>query len=73
MAELIRARCRVVLGFEPGLQRPASSGEPGVPLDYRIDVLAAVGFHAADSAVAEIDALLSFCADVFGPTTEEIA
>lgn len=73
MAELVRARSRVVLGFEPALQRPESAGEQGAPLDYRIDALTAVGFHAADSVIAEIDALLSFCADVFGPTTEEVA
>ncbi|MBI5886922.1 MAG: SDR family oxidoreductase [Deltaproteobacteria bacterium] len=69
MAELVAARCEVVLGFRPAIERPAPAPEEmstqGM-LDYRIDKLRSTGFSPRGSFEAEIDATLRLCNDAFG-------
>lgn len=67
MAELIQARCLAVLGFIPVIIRPEpSDGEVTLDLDFRINRLLTSGFELSGNAVAEIDAILVFCQEVFG-------
>lgn len=67
MAELIQARCLAVLGFTPEIARPESnSAEVTHELDFSMDKLLASGFELSGNAVAEIDATLIFCREIFG-------
>jgi UDP-glucose 4-epimerase len=67
LAEEIRSRCQVVLGFLPPLTRPAAgAGENGVTLDYRMDKFKGTGFALAGSRAEEIDETLRRCQGWFG-------
>ena len=62
MACLIQQRCKVVLGFEPDIVRPApQSGDVSDELDYRIDRISNTGFRLKADRNEEIDKLLKFC------------
>ena len=62
MACLIQQRCKVVLGFEPDIVRPApQSGDVSDELDYRIDKISNTGFRLKADRNEEIDKLLKFC------------
>jgi UDP-glucose 4-epimerase len=67
MATSIQARCTAVFQFTPQLVIPqpvARGHEPA--LDFRIDKLLATGFVPVADGVAEIDATLLFCRNVWG-------
>jgi UDP-glucose 4-epimerase len=67
LAQEIARRCQAELGFTPTLDRPeAAVSEDFPPLDYRIDKLTATGFRPRNDFVAEIDATLRFCRDLWG-------
>jgi UDP-glucose 4-epimerase len=62
MACIIQQRCKVVLGFEPEIIRPApKSVEVTDALDYRIDKLSKTGFQLKAGRNEEIDYLIKFC------------
>lgn len=66
MAQLIQQRCRLVLGFEPELQRPEDgSNEQHEVLTCRTENLVEMGFNVCLDNVAEIDRLLAFCQSFF--------
>lgn len=66
LACLIRERCKVVLGFEPGLSRIAhEGGEIDSEFDYCIDALLQTGFSPEFNKVREIDQLLDFSKEAF--------
>lgn len=66
IAELVQARSAQVLGFTPEIVCPAAlPGEGGGELKYRIDKLLATGFSLTDEHVAEIDATLRLCRQIF--------
>lgn len=62
MAQLVQLRCKLILGFEPKLQRLAtdSDGKHGT-LKYRIDRLGEMGINVCNDNSIEIDGLLAFC------------
>ena len=67
MAELIRARCSVVLGFVPAFIRTEpDEDEAALDLDFQIDRLLASGFELSGNAATDIDATLLFCHEAFG-------
>lgn len=67
MAELIAARCEVVLGFAPALQRRAAKpGEATMALDFSSSKLQGTGFVLKRNHVNEIDATLRLCEQAFG-------
>ena len=62
MARLIQQRCKLVLGFEPVLQRPEVSEHNNQrTLIYRSERLAKMGVNLSLDKIAEIDRLLLFC------------
>ncbi len=62
MAQLIQQRCKLVLGFEPGLLRPAAeAGERNEKLEYKLDRLTKIGLNLNFDGNMEIDNLLVFC------------
>ncbi|WP_096697343.1 NAD(P)-dependent oxidoreductase [Polaromonas sp. AER18D-145] len=67
MATSIQARCAATLHFTPRLvvSQPVEGGND-YELNYRIDKLLATGFVPAGNALAEIDATLLLCQDVWG-------
>lgn len=66
MAEMIQTRSAQVLRFTPEIVRPEPlPGEGGGELKYCIDKLLATGFRLTGDSVAEIDATLRFCEQVF--------
>jgi len=66
MVEQIQARCSAVLGFTPSIIRPEpGDGEVELDLEFRIDRLLATGFELSGNALAEVDATLLFCREVF--------
>jgi UDP-glucose 4-epimerase len=71
VAELVQARCSVVLGFTPAIVRPEpAAGEMTLDLDYRIDRLLATGFALTGDRDAEIDATLRLCCTAAGGRVE---
>lgn len=67
MANLVRQRCGVVLGFTPQLTRAeARPDEEPVALDYRIDKLSRTGFQMGSDRTTEIDEHLECCREWFG-------
>ncbi len=67
MVELIQARCLAVLGFVPDIIRPETNdGDVTLGLEFRLNKLLSTGFELSGSAVAEVDATLSFCREAFG-------
>lgn len=67
IAELIAERCFHILGFKPPIQKlEASSTEPDLPLDFRIDKLKKTGFILTTSLAEEIDSTLRVCEQSFG-------
>lgn len=67
MAEIIRARCSIVLGFIPDIIRPEiDDGDVTLDLEFRINKLLNTGFELSGNAVAEIDATLLLCREAFG-------
>lgn len=66
IAELVQARCSVVLGFTPDIIRPEPrDGEVTLDLEFQMDRLFASGFELFGNAVAEIDATLLLCWGAF--------
>lgn len=66
MTQLVAARCRVVLGFIPHIERLKTSLEDSaMPLSYRIDKLKSTGFSLQGHYQDEIDETLSLCQMVF--------
>lgn len=62
MAQLIQQRCKLVLGFEPKIQRPETDAdERHRNLQYRPDRLAEIGINVGLDRNIEIDSLLAFC------------
>jgi UDP-glucose 4-epimerase len=59
MARLIQDRCKLVLGYEPLLNRAvAKAGEDYASFTYNISALQSTGFQLASDQVSEIDGLL---------------
>lgn len=74
MAQLIQQRCKLVLGFEPGLLRPeAEAGERIDTLKYQQSRLAKIGINLNSDSEREIDSLLSFCQASFSHKWNGIA
>lgn len=66
MAQLVQQHCKLVLGFEPELQRPvAGADERQGMLAYRTDRLEKLGLTAYADKNDEIDNLLAFCHESF--------
>lgn len=66
MALLIQRRCKLVLRFEPELQRPESvADERHDEFEYRTDRLAKIGVEIDDDIITEVDNLLVFCNESF--------
>ena len=62
VAQLIQQRCKLVLGFEPGLQKmETGSDEVHEKLDFRVERLLSKCSTVGVSDVNEIDTLLLFC------------
>lgn len=62
MGQLIRQRCKQVLGFEPEFQRTATGAdEVSEMLAYRPDRLLKMGVNVSHDYNTEIDDLLAFC------------
>ncbi|TGK24530.1 SDR family oxidoreductase [Leptospira yasudae] len=62
MANLVRDRCKAVLGFLPDLERVAPmENESVTDLEFDISRLLASGFRLSDSFIREIDQLFVFC------------
>jgi UDP-glucose 4-epimerase len=62
VAETVRDRCEVLLGFRPELTAPSPGpGEETQALDYRLDALRATGFVPSPNREQEIDRLLQYC------------
>lgn len=74
MAKLIQWRCKVVLGFEPEIQRPeAGANERHEMLVYRPERLAKIGEAPKLENNIEIDCLLEFCQTSYKQTISESA
>jgi len=62
LAQLIQQRCKLVLDFEPELQRPeADADEKHEKLEFRQDRLAKMNLNLSSDCSMEIDGLLAFC------------
>lgn len=62
LAQLIQRRSKLVLGFEPALQRPdMGADEKYEKLEYRPDRLAKMQVNVNADCSVEIDSLLAFC------------
>lgn len=60
IAERVAARARARYGAECAIRRPASvAAEPAVPVDYRIDRLAALGYRPTDQVDLETDRIFA--------------
>lgn len=67
ISQLVAARCKTVLGFEPPIERVAPAPDELVPhLDYSIAKLKATGFSLLAGCEDEIDATLLLCQREFG-------
>jgi UDP-glucose 4-epimerase len=67
MAELIRQRADVVLGFPPEIVRPdAGANAATSALDFDVGRLTRTGFRGDADIAGELDGLLRFCRDAFG-------
>jgi UDP-glucose 4-epimerase len=67
LAQLIVARCEVVLGFKPEIERPEPKhGEDSLELNFQIDKLKKTGFSLSGDIAKEIDLMLKFCHEAFG-------
>jgi UDP-glucose 4-epimerase len=67
MTQLVAARCQVVLGFAPPIERvEPRPGEQSLVLDYSIAKLKTTGFSLQSRFEDEIDATLSLCRQAFG-------
>ncbi len=67
ITQLVAARCEVVLGFKPLIERvEPQPGEQAPRLDYSIAKLKATGFSLQGKFEDEIDATLSLCQNAFG-------
>lgn len=74
MAQLIQQRCKLVLGFEPELQRPETAADERYErLEYRTDNLAKMGVNMSFDNSIEIDRLLAFCHASFNQKQNESA
>ena len=66
MAQLIRARCNQVLGFEPELEWPSTAAEDkSNQFSLHSKRLKIEGLRVSQEPTSEIDQLLRFCADNF--------
>ena len=67
MAQLIKQRCSLVLGFDPYLEYKKSAEDENNPtLFYRTDNLTSLGIDTkSQNNIAEIDSLLHFCKTAF--------
>ncbi|MEI6756607.1 MAG: NAD-dependent epimerase/dehydratase family protein [Chlorobium sp.] len=66
MAELIQKQCKLILGFEPTLQRATmGKDERHEQLSYHCDRLAKTGFCMALDDITEMNRLLLFCQSLF--------
>jgi len=62
VAQLVQQRCKVILGFEPKIQRPEIIGDhKNESLEYRSDRLGKIGLKIEFDSSSEIDSLLEFC------------
>jgi UDP-glucose 4-epimerase len=67
MTQLVAARCQIVLGFAPSIDRVEPQlGELSQALDYSIAKLKTTGFSLQSRFEDEIDATLSLCQLAFG-------
>jgi UDP-glucose 4-epimerase len=66
LAQIVQQRCKLVLGFEPELQRLATGAdERHEKLEYRTDKLNKIGLTVSINHSDEIDSLLAFCSVSF--------
>lgn len=69
LAQIVQKRCKLVLGFEPELQRLATGAdERHEKLEYRTDKLNKVGITVSSNYSDEVDRLLVFCNASFKPS-----
>ncbi len=67
MAEMIQARCEVVLGFRPEIIKSNMiQNESGAPLEYSIRKIKKTGFELVNNFHDEIDDTLMYCNDMRG-------
>lgn len=67
MAEMVRIRCEVRLGFLPEMIRPGPAADEEVPaLRFSSEKLFSTGFSPAASTEREIDATLQLCQEIWG-------
>lgn len=67
ITQLVAARCQVILGFTPPIERvEPQPEEQGVALDYSIAKLKSTGFSLLNRFEEEIDSTLSLCQKAFG-------
>jgi UDP-glucose 4-epimerase len=66
LAQMVQQRCKLVLGFEPELQRLATGAdERHEKLEYRTEKLNKIGLTVSTNHSDEIDSLLAFCSASF--------
>ncbi len=71
MAELVAARCTAVLGFTPDIRRPEPMyGARSADLAYSSEKLKLTGWEQKRRHLAEIDATLLLCKEVFASQSE---
>jgi UDP-glucose 4-epimerase len=67
MTQLVAARCQVVLGFLPAIERiEPNPSDKSSGLDYSIAKLKSTGFHLQGQFEEEIDSTLLLCKQAFG-------
>jgi UDP-glucose 4-epimerase len=70
LAKMVQQRCKLVLGFEPELQRLATGAdERHEKLEYLTDKLNKIGLTVSTNHSDEIDSLLAFCSASFKRST----
>lgn len=67
VAELVDSRHQALFGESCAIVRSSDKGDPEPPLDFVCERLARAGFVASTDRVREIDDLLVFCREQFGP------
>ena len=66
MAQLVAARCKIVLNFTPPIERVEPKLEDvSIPLEYCIEQLKSTGFKLQGKLEDEMDSILSFCLKPF--------
>ena len=65
MANLVKERCNIVLGYRPEIVIPNSKNCKRIKLDFKTLRLNEMGIEKDEKIVYEIDSLLRFCSENF--------